>query len=316
MLATVILGCMMASFFFSGMETGVLLLHRARIRHLKERGSVGAGILLDFMHHPGRLSSTVLVGHTVANSVAMVLVAQWFLRSGHPFAAIGAGALLMFILWFFGELLPKALFRRFPNRLTTRLAPILLAAFICLWPVVQLFNLLTRLVVATLGGRILSRQMYVTREELKLMAREGEQGVRLAGEQRNLVASILDSQNATARDIMRPRAEVITVKSSQSEEDRRAIAATSQFSRLPVEANGNLQPRWTGLWVVYDALFRAAHELRSPPRMDADTHLEEILTALRKARSPLGFVKDRNGNDIGIVTVEDVLHRYLGKINL
>jgi len=27
-------------------------------------------------------------------------------------------------------------------------------------------------------------------------------------------------------------------------------------------------------------------------------------------------VKDRNGNDIGIVTVEDVLHRYLGKINL
>lgn len=316
-LVLLVFGCLVLSFFFSGMETGVLLLNRARVRHLKERGSRGAGILLNFMQHPGHLSSTVLVGNTLVNGTATVLVAQAYLAMGGPLAAIGATAVFAFVLWFYGDLVPKTLFRRFPNRLTTRLAPVLLVTNIILLPIVQCFNFLSQWVVRAMGGRISSRQMFVTRDELKLMAREGDQGIPLTGEQRNLVASILDSQNAAARDIMRPRAEVKTVKKSSSDAERLSIAALTGFTRLPVEADGAVGPAcWENLWVAYDSLFLQESRLRNPPRIEAGTHIEEILATLRANRSPLAFVKDRDGNDIGIISVEDVLRRYVGRIDL
>lgn len=316
--ASIIIACLVLAFFFSGIETGVLLLNRARVRHMKEGGSFGARLLLGFLHEPGRLSSTVLVGKTLVNTVASVLVGYKALSHGGPWGLLLAVPVFAVIVWFLGELVPKALFRRFPNRLTTWLAPLLLITYTVLWVVVRVFAACSRLIVLILGGKVSSRQMFVTREELKLMAREGEGSLPLSGEQRNLVASILDSGRATARDLMRPRTEVVRVKTSQSEAERLMVAATFNYSRLPVETEngaGN-QGRWEGLWVVYDTLFQARKEFRSPPRIPLSTGAEDILFELRKSRSPMAFVHDANGNDVGLVTVEDILHRYIGKVDL
>jgi putative hemolysin len=313
--AIAIILCLIFSFFFSGMETGVLLLNRARVRYLKERGSIGARILLDlFLNYPGRLSSTVLVGNTIVNGVATVLVAQWFLRSDGPLHAVGAVFLFAFILWFFGELVPKALFRRFPNRLTTLLAPLLLVCFSILWPIIQIFVFLSQVVVKFIGGKITSRQMFVTRDELKLMAREGKQTVVVSGEQQNLIASILDSQSATAKDIMKPKDQVVTVKESQTQEERLALSVEKNYSRLPIESGKT--HHWEGLWVAYDSLFTVNIKERIPPLISTNTNLEEILNILRRSKSPFAFVKDHDGKDLGIITVEDVLRRYIGKIDL
>jgi putative hemolysin len=307
--------CLVLVFFFSGIETGVLLLNRVRVRHMKEKGLFGARLLLGFMHEPGRLSSTVLVGKTLVNTVASVLVGYKVLDGGGPWALVCVVPAFTVVVWFFGELVPKALFRRFPNRLTTWLAPLLLATYVVLWLIVQAFDLCSRLIIR--GGKVFARQMFVTREELKLLAREGEGNLPLSGEQRNLVASIMDTTHATARDIMRPKSEVVRVKASQTDAERLTLAATFNHSRLPVESEKPVNPgRWEGLWVVYDRLFEVRSGFRIPPCIALTANTEEILTELRKARSPLAFVRDADGNDVGIVTVEDVLHRYLGKVDL
>ena len=259
-----VIACMFLSFLFSGMETGIILLNRARIRHLKEIGSFGAGVLLDFLHHPGRLSSTVLVGNTVVNAAATVLVVEIFLKHGGPAAAVVAVFLFALVLWIFGDLVPKALFRKYPNRLSTRFAPLLWMTYVCLWPLVRLFDFLTQAVVAVMGGGVSQRQMFVTRDELKLMARELGENDTFSGEQRNLLGSILDCHHATARDVMRPLPEVITVTPSQSETERRAVAITSGFSRLPViSENPNPHHPWDGLWIVYDGFFLEKSKSRS-----------------------------------------------------
>ncbi len=314
-----ILGCMCLSFLFSGMETGVLLLNSARIRHLKEHGSIGARILWGFMHHPDRLSSTVLIGHTIVNSVVMILVMEQFLKSHGIFIATNVAMFFTLILWYYGDLVSKALFIRFPNRLTSFLAPFLLATYMILWPVVLLFRIFSEKLIFILGGNPSfrpSRQMYVTREELKLLVREVKQETPMTGEQRNLVASIIDSQNATARDVMRPRSEVITVGKTQSDEEQKMIAAKSGFSRLPIQIETNKKTFWEGLWVAYDSIFSTQIKSRNPPRVPAEARLNEILVILRKAQVPFAFVVDQQGDDVGIVTVEDILRRYLGKIDL
>jgi putative hemolysin len=183
--------------------------------------------------------------------------------------------------------------------------------------VVQFFTITSQFLIRAMGGKTSPRQMFVTRDELKLLAHEGSQGVSLTGEQRNLVASILDSPHATAREVMRSRTEVAVVQPSQSEDERLSVAAQRQFSRLPIEipeAEGGI--RWEKVWVAYDALFQTGVQSRPCPSIPIDAHLEEILAALRKARTSLGVVRDHEGKAAGIVTVEDVLRRYLGKIEL
>jgi putative hemolysin len=315
-IALSILLCLMLSFLFSGMETGVLLLNRARIRHLKERGSFSARVLLDFLHRPSHLSATVLVGNTIVNGVSIILVAASFLEYKGPVAAVAAVAVFSIILGFWGDLIPKALFQRYPNRLTIHLAPILLAAYWTLWPIVQLFHLISQGVIRIIGGKVSSRQMFVTRDELKLMAREVQSGTLLSGEQRNLVTSILDSKNATAYDVMQSRPNVVTTSAAQSDDARKEICISAQVSRLPIEPTDATKKQWQGVWVAYDSLFETKTPSRNPPRIKSSANLESILSTLRKSKSPIGFVQDEEGRDIGIVTAEDVLRRFLGKLEL
>ncbi len=315
-LIAVILVCLVLSAFFSGMETGVLLLNRVRVRHLQEKGSWGARKLMRFLQNPSHLFSTVLVGNTLVNGIATVLIAHFFLREQGALAAGGAVLLFALILGLYGDLVPKALFRRFPNRLATKLAPFLWVAYWLLWPLVQLFAILSRFALKLMGGKFSSGEMFVTREELKFLAKEEEGGIALTGEQRNLVASILDSPHATAKEVMRPKSEVVTTHKDDAKEERYALVAMSRYSRLPVISKKREQAQWDGLWVSYDLIFGVGEELRHPPRIARSMKLEDVLAILRKARSPMAFVKDTEGNDIGIVTVEDVLRHYLGKLDL
>lgn len=303
--------CLVLSFFYSGMETGILSLSRARIRHLKERGSINARILLDFLHRPGSLSSTVLVANTLVNGLASILIAAWFLRKSGPMAAVCGVVVFSIVLGFFGELVPKALFQRFPTRLTVLLAPIIYATYIILWPIVQFFYVCSKGLIQLLGGRLTSRQLYVTRDELKLLSKEVGGDTRLSGEQRNLVATILDSKNATVRDVYRPKNQVVTVTPSMSEQERLELVRKSH-SRLPIQTDLG----WGELWVSYDVLFKTGVASRQPPFVDLHFRLEEVLKTLRKNKCSFAYVRDESGKECGIVTVEDVLRRYLGKLEI
>lgn len=299
------------------METGILMLHLPRVRHLRKQGSFGARVLLDFLQHPGSLSSTVLVGNTAVNSIALVLIAEFFFATGGLVASIAAVFLFSIILWLYGDVIPKELFRKYPTRLSTRFALLLWMTYICLWPIIQIFNILSLAVIRALGGRTSSSQMFVTRDELKLLAQEMDGNDQRIDKQRNLIASILECHQVTVRDIMRPIPEVVTTKSSQTEEERRAIVMQSGFSRLPIISSTSSEHHpWDGLWVVYDSFFLGHSSDRSPPRLLADAGLDTALAQLRQAHTPFGFVKNKEGNEIGIVTAEDIVSRYLGKVQL
>lgn len=307
----VVLICLVFSFFYSGIEAGILSLSRARIRHLKEQGSVNARILLDFLHRPGSLSSTVLVANTLANGLASIVVAEWFLREGGALAAICGIIVFSGLLGFWGELVPKTLFQRFPTRLTVHLVPIIYATYILLWPIVQFFYICSKGLIRIWGGRLSTRQLFVTRDELKLLSKEVGGDTRLSGEQRNLVASILDSKHATVRDVLRPKAQVITVSPQSSEKDRLELVRKTH-SRLPIQTASG----WGKLWVSYDSLFKTGVESRDPPFVELNFRLEEVLKTLRRNKSSFAYVRDEKGKECGIVTVEDVLRRYLGKIEI
>src|SRR6185436_9347739 len=76
----VIGACMMLSFLFSGMESGVLALSRLKIRQLMRAGNHRALVLHGYLEKPEDFLWTIMVGNTLANLAAVGLVVMLLQR--------------------------------------------------------------------------------------------------------------------------------------------------------------------------------------------------------------------------------------------
>src|SRR5438270_13214252 len=118
--------CFAVSFLMSGMEAGVFALSRLRIRQQVRAGNRRAQALYDYLENPESFLWTILVGNAVAN-VSLVTIGFLALhRLLGEWPAIFISALLLAGTLFYAlcELLPKMLFRLYPNRLCMFLAPL------------------------------------------------------------------------------------------------------------------------------------------------------------------------------------------------
>ena len=65
----VILLCMVGQAFFAGIETGVISIHRMRLRHVIKQGSSRAVLLQELLGHRVDLQGSVLADQQVTMSI-------------------------------------------------------------------------------------------------------------------------------------------------------------------------------------------------------------------------------------------------------
>src|SRR5882672_8333554 len=120
----VLVACSGISFLLSGMESGVFALSRLRIRQLARRGHARARVLHGYLENPEDFLWTILVGNTLANFVVvgMGVLLLHLLWGGEPVLFWAAFTVAVFVFYITCDLLPKMLFRLFPNRLCVALA--------------------------------------------------------------------------------------------------------------------------------------------------------------------------------------------------
>src|SRR5215470_7005011 len=111
--------CLVVSFVLSGMEAGVFALSRLRIRQRMRGGSPSARVLYEYLENPENFLWTILVGNTVAN----FLILGWIVSVLHGVFRYQRAwfvvlfSLIVFLFYALFDLLPKMLFRIYPNRL-------------------------------------------------------------------------------------------------------------------------------------------------------------------------------------------------------
>ncbi|MEP6663963.1 MAG: DUF21 domain-containing protein, partial [Verrucomicrobiota bacterium] len=167
------------SFLFSGMEGGVFALNRLRIRHMTRAGDRNATVLHGYLENSENFLWTIFVGNSVVNfviftSFGLIIhqsLGRWpWLRGLSYLAAI----FLFFILF---ELLPKTMFRLFPNRLCLFLAqPFRLIHFV-LRPLVIVAAWFTRWLLPWTGGKVFTGRISGNRDELRFVMQESSQNL-------------------------------------------------------------------------------------------------------------------------------------------
>jgi putative hemolysin len=316
-------GCLALSFFFSGMEAGVFALSRVRIRRLMRNGNANARRLHRYLEHPEDFLWTILAGNTLANfGVASLVVigSRHFLRE-HPVLFAGgfvAGALLFYA---FCELLPKMLFRLYPNRLCLLLSkPFSLVHFL-LRPLVALLRWLAVGLLRWSGGRTFTPRLFGTREELRLLMQESAQ--EFSSEERGMINRVLDLQNLTVSQILVPISRADTVTTDTVVADALALCRERGLSRLPVWRSGAVR-RIDGLFNLKSLLYRAdldphkkvGEYVKPAAFLDADMRLEEALRHLQRAGQRLAIVLARDGREVGILSMQDLLKAIFGEVKL
>src|SRR5213083_3324249 len=134
----IIFCCWIVSFFFNGIESGLLSIDPVRLRQNVKSGVPAARRLDRLLKHPERLLATVLLFTNAADILGLLLLTRQLVRSygnaGYLFALAIALPVYLFLL----SVLPKSLFRRFPFRALARLAGVLEFASTLFSPLLEL----------------------------------------------------------------------------------------------------------------------------------------------------------------------------------
>lgn len=315
--------CLALSFLLSGMEAGVFALSRLRVRQQMRAGRASARVLHDFLERPENFLWTILVGNMLVNFVIFGwAVATLHGRLGWSFLAMFVFVVAVFLFYALFDLLPKMLFRKFPNRLTLFWAGPFRLVHLILRPLVALVEWSSSTLLRWTGGRVFSGHLFGNRDELRQLMQESAQA--FSSEERAMINRVLDLQTLTVRQVARPLAETVSVTTKTTLREALALARERGLSRLPVWDEGGRPKRIVGLVALNSVLYQpkpdetkpVAEFVRPALYLAEDERLEVALRRMQRGGQRLAVVLGRDQRETGIVTLEDILRVIFGEVKL
>jgi len=323
-----------ANAFFVGAEFALISARRDRLEAMAGSGTPGArtvlraGTDLSRMLAASQLGITIcslLLGRLGEPAVAHLIEAplEWVGLPAvvlEPIAFAVSLAIVVVAHILLGEMVPKNIAIAGPERTAIWLVPPFLVFTTVMRPLIGLFNVLANGVLRLLGvqPRDELETAFTTGELADLIAESSREGL-LDDDQSRRLTRTLSSAEATAADVLVPRAELVTLPSRPTVGDVALLVADTGFSRFPL-----LTPdgRLAGYLHVKDILdlvddpYAAvpAERVRGLPEVPADARLDEALAVLRRSRAHVGRAVDRRGETVGVVAMEDLVEHYVGEV--
>ena len=223
---------------------------------------------------------------------------------------VAIAALVVLVL---GQLVPRAVGRRWGTSLVPKLVPGLRGVTNVLNPVVRLAQRAVAFSAGTAAPAEAPQRD--EREQLEDLLREGElEGLGDAGESA-IISGVVDFTVKRAREVMTPRAEIFHLDRSLDGNALLGQVAQARYSRVPV-TDGGLD-HVVGLIHAFDALKwepGTPLPLRRAAFARDDEPATDLLARMLRGRMHLVVVQDAAGQTAGVVTLEDLLEELVGDI--
>ena len=320
-----ILVLVILSFLFSGTETGMTAVSRARLHTLAANGDARADLVARLVERRDRLVGALLIGNNLVNILASALATTLLLSifgdAGVIYATIGMTVLLVI----FAEILPKSWALARPEQFALFVSPFARTVVFLFGILSSLANALVRFILSLFGVNLSRDAMLLSaHEELRgtvaVLHREGQ----VVKQDRDRVGGVLDLHELEVSDVMVHRTAMRSVNADDAPETIVREILQSPNTRIPV---------WRGstdniLGVVHvkdllRALLDAGNDasriditkVASKPWFVPDTTtLQDQLNAFLRRKAHFAIVVDEYGEVEGLVTLEDIIEEIVGEI--
>ncbi|HET7565127.1 MAG TPA: CBS domain-containing protein [Gemmatimonadaceae bacterium] len=289
--------------------TAVRSVSRLWLRHWAEDRLAGHPIAARYVSHPQRLLIASRAGVAMLVTLCGVLLGAAHLGSAWRF--VGAYIVLALVLLLVGQLIPRAIARRWAPQLVPVVLPPLELAAVVVNPLVRGLHAVTR-AVRHRAGHIEIRE---ARDGVEDLLREGElEGIGEPDENR-IITGVMEFGDKVLRDVMTPRPDVVAIDADTPPAAAARLIARSGFSRLPVYRGS--RDHIVGMVHALD-LFKTGAEsfppIREVAQAPATMSCGEMLFRMLRSQRHLAVVLGDDGTVAGIVTLEDVLDELVGGI--
>ncbi len=310
--------------FFSSSEIAMFNLPKHRLEGMVENGTEGAALVKVLKDDPHRLLVTILVGNNIVNiamsSIATALLGIYF---GGLTAVLLATLGITAIVLLFGESVPKSYAVENTESWAIRISKPLKATEYLLFPLIVLFDYLTRQVNKLTGSTGAIESPYVTRDEIQEMIESGEREGVLEEEEHEMLTRIFRFNKTIVKEVMTPRLDMTAVPKDAGIDEAIETCIHSGHARVPVYEGSldNVQ----GVVHIRDLVrdlnygentedLELADLIQPTLHVPESKNVDELLTEMRENRMHMAIVIDEFGTTEGLVTMEDLVEEIIGEI--
>ena len=288
--------------------TAVRSVSRIWLRHWVEQQLSGSAAAALYLEKPHGLLLAASTGVALTVFVSGVILANS--AHGSILMLVIKGLIFALVLLVAGQLVPRAIAKRWAPQVIPVLLPPLQALEMVLNPALRFVR---RLAGDRQGATVATPP--TDEETLEELLREGElEGVGEAGEIA-IISGVVQFGEKRVRDVMVPRSEIFALPQSMSASEIATRVSQAKYSRVPLY--GESIDQIVGMVYAFDILKNSGTEvppLRAVAYTKPGTSCKELLSSMLRERRHLAIVRDDAGATIGLLTLEDLLEELVGDI--
>ena len=304
--------------YFAVAETAFASVSRNRIKIRQERGDARAKKAMWVLDNFDRAITTILIGTNIAHLAAAAVVTILVSHAWGMSAVAWGTVATTLVLFFFGEMLPKSIAKKYSERFSLGTAGSLCFFMRFFAPVSAVLTAIGQAAAKLSKGE---GEVSVTEDELYDLIEDMTDAGSLDEDQGDLVQSALEFADITAEHVLTARVDMAAVDVSWPAAQVADFIRSQRHTRLPVYENdtdhiiGILQIRkFIKAWLAQGDGVDLRALLDPAYFVPATAKVDDLLPALSRNRSNLAVVTDAWGGTLGLVTVEDILEELVGEI--
>ncbi|MBR1582573.1 MAG: HlyC/CorC family transporter [Spirochaetales bacterium] len=299
-------------------ETALSSVSKNKIKVASEHGNPSAKKVLAILEQFDKAITTLLICTNIMHIAVASIVTVYVTRRWGLNAVSISTIITTIVVFFVGEMLPKSIAKKQPEKLILRCAGLL-------GLLMKIFSPLANLLTA-IGQSVTKHQkgdapVSVTEDELHDIIDEMAEEGALDENQSDLISSALEFGDVTAESILTPRVDIAAIDIDDEPENILAFIRKQTHSRIPVYEKtidniiGVVQIRkFLKSYLQTGSIPDIRETMDKVYYAHQSTEIHELLPQMSKRKLNMAVITDSYGGTLGIITVEDILEELVGEI--
>ena len=308
--------------FFSSAEAALTTVNRVKMRSMEEDGNKRALIVNKILDRYNRMHSAILIGNHIVNLSAASLVTILVMDMDSAYVALAIGILTLIILILM-EIVIKTWSNLNAENLSLHYARIIYFITKIITPLIFIVDVISNGLLKLIHIDTIKRNDTITETELKSYVDVSHEDGEIESEEREMIYNVFEFSETCAKDIMIPRANMVTINTDSTPDDLLQEYKESMYTRIPVyQEEKDCMLGFINIKDFFLARDNAPdHNEFSLTPLIRDAYFTyeykktaDLLLEMREKRMNVAFVLNEYGSTVGMITLEDLLEELVGEI--